>query len=80
MNVQEDLPVLRIHEHRPPSLISHHGMIEGEREVLASLGLYHITFMPYIRSNNGLLTVLVERWNLEASSFHLPMKEATMNL
>ena len=78
--MQEDLPILRICEHRPPSLILHHGMTEGEREVLASLGLYHITFMPEIRSNSGLLTALAERWHSEMSSFHLPTTEATMTL
>ena len=78
--MQEDLPVLRIREHRPLSLILCHGMIEGEREMLASLGLYHITFMPEIRSNNGLLTTLAERWHSETSSFHLPTGEATVTL
>ena len=78
--MQEDLPVLRIREHRPPSLSLHHGMTEGERELLASLGLYHITFMPEIRSNNGLLTALAERWHSETSSFHLPIGEATVTL
>ena len=72
--------MLRIHEHRSPSLSLHHGMIEGEREVLASLGLYHITFMPEIRSNSGLLTTLAERWHSETSSFHLPTGEAIVTL
>ena len=80
MTVQEDLPLLRICEHMPPSLILHHGMIVGEREVLASLGLYHITFMSEIRSNSGLLTVLIERWHSETSSFHVPMGEAIVTL
>ena len=80
MIVQEDLSILRICERRPPSLILHHGMIEGEREVLASLGLYHITFMLEIRSNSGLLTALAERWHSETSSFHLPTGEATVTL
>ena len=66
--------------HRPPSLILYHRMTEGEREVLVSLGLYHITFMPEIRSNNGLLTALAERWHSEIGSFHLPMGEAIVNL
>ena len=48
--------------------------------MLASLGLYHITFMPKIRSNNGLLTVLAERWHFKTSSFHLPISKATMTL
>ena len=78
--MQEDLPVLRIHEHRPLSLSLCHGMIEGEREVLDRLGLYHITFMPEIRSNSGLLTALAERWHSETSSFHLPTREAIVTL
>ena len=78
--MQEDLPVLRIREHRPLSLNLCHGMTEGEREVLVSLGLYHITFMPEIRSNSGLLTALAERWHSETSSFHLLTREATVTL
>ena len=36
--------------------------------------------MPEIRSKNGLLTALVERWHLEMSSFHLPIGEAIVTL
>ena len=74
------MPLLRIRRHRPPGLVLCLRMTDGEREVLESLGLYHITFMSKIRSNSGLLTVLVERWHSETSSFHLPAREATMML
>ena len=74
------LTLLRIDVHSPLSLILCHGMIEGEREVLASLGLFHITFMSEIRSNSGLLTTLVERWHSKMSLFHLPLGEAIVTL
>ena len=80
MVMEEDLPLLRTRVHRPPGLILRHGMTEGEREVLVSLGLYHIMFMPKIRSNNGLLTALAERWHSKTSSFHLSTEEAIVTL
>ena len=80
MIMQEELPLLRTCVHRPPSLILCHGMTDYEREVLASLGLYHIMFMPEIKRSNGLLIALVERWNSETSSFHLPIGEAIVTL
>ena len=71
---------MRTHRHRSLSLLLHYGMIDGERVIISRLGLYHITFMPKIRGNQGLLTALLERWCSEMGSFHLPIGEATVTL
>lgn len=55
-------------------------MTASEWGILAGLGLYHIPFMPELRSNRALLTALAERWHSETSSFHLPTGEATVTL
>lgn len=78
--MQEELPQLRTRGHRPQSLRLWHQMIVGERGILVRLGLYHITFIPELRSNRALLTALAERWHSETSSFHLPTGEATVTL
>lgn len=57
-----------------------HRLRSTERDTLAGLGLYYITYMPEIRANTGLLTTLAERWHPETSSFHLATGEATVTL
>lgn len=44
------------------------------------LGLFYATYMPIIRENRGMLTMLVEQWHSKTSSFHFPMGEAIFTL
>lgn len=50
-------------------------MGDEERHALLDLGFFYVTYMPIIRENRGMLTILAEKWHFEASSFHLPIGE-----
>lgn len=43
-------------------------------------GLRHLLYMPEIRINKGLLTILIERWHSDHNSLHLPTREISVTL
>jgi hypothetical protein len=57
------------------------GRIENqEDEFLGATGLYYIAYILEIRTHLAMMTMLVEWWHFETSSFYLPIDEVMITL
>jgi len=49
------------------------------RNLIQHVGFIHTLTLKNIDINHHLLTTLVERWRIETHTFHLPLRETTIN-
>lgn len=54
-------------------------MISVEHQRLSKTGLLHISY-PTMKAHKAMLTALIERWDSETSTFHLPTGEMMVTL
>ncbi|XP_057820172.2 protein MAIN-LIKE 1-like [Cryptomeria japonica] len=67
-------------EHWPATMSLYHDLDRDELEFLHSLGLHYVGRWLRIRAHTTMMTALVERWDSQYNTFHLPTREATVTL
>ncbi|GLJ16451.1 hypothetical protein SUGI_0279940 [Cryptomeria japonica] len=55
-------------------------LTQSERDTLSIVGLWYVILMPAIRFHPAMLMALMERWDPDTCTFHLPVGELTVTL